>query len=102
MEHKVTKEYSGERLDAFLHSKYPDFSRNWIQKLIKKGNALVNSHKASASKKCKTDDIVIFNLELPPEISLEPDISLGEKIKIVFENDDFLIINKPSGISSHP
>ncbi len=102
MEHKVTKEYSSERLDFFLHSKYPDFSRNWIQKIIKKGNTLVNGHKASASKKCKTNDTVIFNLELPPEISLEPDISLGEKIKIVFENDDFLIINKSSGISSHP
>ena len=102
MELKVTKEYSGKRLDAFLHSKYPDFSRNWLQKLIKKGNATINGRKVSASKKCRTDDLVIFELELPPEISLEPDASLGEKIKIIFENEDFLVINKPSGISSHP
>lgn len=102
MEFKIPKEYSGERLDSFLHSKFTDFSRNWLQKLIKKGNATVNGRKASASKKCKTNDVINFELELPPEISLEPEISLGEKIKIIFENDDFVIVNKPSGISSHP
>jgi len=89
-------------LDVFLHRHYPDFSRSWIKKLIKKGNVRVNGRTASASKRLTTSDVVQFDLELPPEISLEPDKSLGDKIKIVFENDDFLVINKPAGISVHP
>ncbi len=98
----VLKEYAGVRLDVFLHAHYPDFSRSWIQRLIKKGNAAINDKKAHPSRKLKTGDEVEFELELPPEISLEPDPSLSDKIKIIFENDDFLVINKPTGISVHP
>ena len=99
---KVSTEATGERLDVFLHKYYHDFSRSWIKKLIKKGNARVNGKIASASKILTTSQVVQFDLELPPEISLEPDRSLGNKIKIVFENEDFLVIDKPAGISVHP
>ncbi len=99
---KITKEAAGGRLDVFLRSHYPEFSRSWIKKLIKKGNARINGRIASASKKLTTSQVVQFDLELPPEISLEPDRSLGDKIKIVFENEDFLVIDKSAGISVHP
>ncbi len=102
MELRVSKEYAGFRLDVFLRAHFLDFSRAWIQKLIKKGNARINNKPASASKKLIATDIVSFDAELPPEISLEPDGSLDEKIKVIFENEDFLVIDKPSGISSHP
>lgn len=98
----VSQECSGTRLDVFLCSYYADFSRSWIQKLIKKGLAAINGKKALPSRKLKTGDEVEFELELPPEISLEPDELLSDKIKIVFENDDFLVIDKPTGISVHP
>lgn len=102
IELKVSKEYAGERLDVFLHARFLDFSRSWIQKLIKKGRATVNGRTVPPSKKLKVSDIVKFDLELPPEISLEPDESLGEKIKIIFENDDFLAVDKPAGLTVHP
>lgn len=102
MELKVAAEYANTRLDVFLHARFLDFSRSWIQKLIKKGNASVNGKIAAASKKLTTSDVVSFVPELPPEISLEPDESLGDKIKIIFENGDFLVIDKPSGITAHP
>lgn len=98
----VSKEYAGSRLDMFLHAYYLDLSRAWIQKLIKNGNAVVNGQPASPSQKLKTSDLINFRLELPPEISLEPDESLNDKIGIIFENSDFLVINKPSGVSAHP
>jgi len=102
MEFKVTKEYAGFRLDVFLRAHFLDFSRAWIQKLIKKGNAKVNGKPAASSKKLTTLDAVSFDAELPPEISLEPDGSLNKKIGILFEDKDFIVIDKPSGISAHP
>ena len=99
---KVSKEYAGFRLDIFLRAHFLDFSRAWIQKLIKKGNVRINGKPASPSRKLKTDELINFVLELPPEISLEPDGSLDKKIGILFENEDFLVIDKPSGISAHP
>ncbi len=99
---KVSTEAAGGRLDVFLRSHYPEFSRSWIKKLIKKGSARVNGKTANGSKKLTRSQVVQFDLELPPEISLEPDRSLGDKIKIVFENENFLVIDKPAGISVQP
>ena len=99
---KVSTDSAGLRLDVFLRKHYPDLSRSWIQKLIKKGRVQINGRTAGASKKLTTSQVIQFDLELPPEISLEPDGSLGDKIKIVFENEDFLVIDKTAGISVHP
>lgn len=123
MEIKVTPEFENARLDVFLHARFLDFSRSWIQKLIKQGKAQVNptplllrqrlrmdtvklrgasGKKTLPSRKLTTCDVVTFEPELPPEISLEPENHLDDKIKIVFENSDFLVIDKPAGISVHP
>lgn len=101
-EFKVEKEENGLRLDIFLHSKYFDFSRSWIQKLIKKGKVLVNGKKVLPSLKLKSGYKIYFSPELPPDISLEPDKSFEDKIEIIFEDDEIIVINKPSGISVHP
>ncbi|MEK7500729.1 MAG: RluA family pseudouridine synthase [Patescibacteria group bacterium] len=102
MEIKVPPEFAQARLDAFLHSRWPDFSRSWIQKLIKQGRATIKGTRALASRKLKAGDVVSFEPQLPPEISLEPEGHLDDKIKIVFENDDFVVIDKPAGVSAHP
>lgn len=99
---KITPEYAGLRLDVFLQARYWDFSRAWIQKLIKKGNAKINDKKAEAKNKLKIGDALEFIFELPPEISLKPEADLGQPIKIMFENNDFLVIDKPAGLTVHP
>ncbi len=98
----VTKEDAGLRLDVFLSGNLPDFSRSWIQKLIEKGNVKVGSRKPSKNYRTKAGENVFVSIELPPEISLDADKSLNSKIKVVFENDDFLVINKSSGLVVHP
>lgn len=98
----VPPEFNGARLDIFLQAHFLDFSRAWIQKQIKSGRALANGKKILVGKKLKTGDVVSFEPELPPEISMEPDNSLDQKVKVIFENNDFLVVNKPSGISVHP
>lgn len=100
---KVLKEEARMRLDLFLTMQFPEFSRSWIQKLIEKGNVLVGRSKATKSSyKLKVGETVGFTLELPPEISLEPDRALDAKIQIIFENDDFVVINKQAGVVVHP
>jgi len=102
MELKVTPTETGRRLDVFLQAHFLDFSRAWIQKLIKKGTVQVDGKPASSSLKLKTGQKVLFEPELPPEISLAPDPGLESKIKIIFEDSDILVINKPAGLSVHP
>jgi len=86
------------RLDSYLATKL-DISRSKIQKLIKDEKILVNEKTVSASYKVMENDVISVNDELDFTIDIK-----GEDIPldIVYENDDLLVINKPSGMVVHP
>ena len=86
------------RLDTYLASNL-DISRSKIQKLIKEDKILVNNKKEKSNYIVNIDDVITVNDELDFEIHIKPqDIP----VDIVYENDDLLIINKPSGMVVHP
>lgn len=95
----ITDEMAEERMDKCIHEAIDNFSRSFIQKLIKEGNVLVNGHAIKANYISKPDDKVIMNV---PD-AIEPDI-LPEAIPldILYEDDDILIVNKPKNMVVHP
>lgn len=90
---------NGERIDRFLSGKMADFSRSYIQKMIKEGHIHVNNNAVKANYKLSSDDHVSVSI---PELT-EPDI-LPEDIPldILFEDEDILVVNKPKGMVVHP
>ena len=95
---EVKVDIEGQRIDSYLASKL-DISRSKIQKLIKQGKILVNEKATSPNYIVNMNDLIQINDELDFEIHVEPqDIP----IDILYENDDLLIINKPSGMVTHP
>lgn len=90
---------NGERIDKFLSGEMTDFSRSYIQKLVKEGHVRVNGVTVKSNYKLAFDDNVTVDI---PELS-EPDI-LPEDIPldILYEDDDLLIVNKPKGMVVHP
>ncbi len=95
----VPEEYHLERIDTFLASALEvDFSRSYIQKLIKGNSILVNGKEIKANYKVKTDDCISITLPEPDEIEIYPeDIPLN----IVYEDDDIAVINKQPGLVVH-
>ena len=97
MEIKV-EEVKEKRLDKFL-TNYIDESRSYITKLIKSGNVLVNDEEVSPHYEVRVDDVISYDDNYKEEINIEPeDIPLN----IVYEDDDVIIVNKPSGMVVHP
>lgn len=101
---KVFQPDNGKRLDLFLllslENEGVGISRTSIQRLISDGNLLLNgkSHLRSHLK-VKTGDEVKIKIEGKKENSLKPeDIPL----KIVYEDEDLAIIDKPIGLVVHP
>lgn len=106
-EFTVTDEYAGERIDKCISEMYEDFSRSYIQKLIKDNSVYVSKNQIELAQSksvkgsyiLKENDFVYFDT---PD-SIIPDI-LPENIpiEILYEDNDVLVINKPKGMVVHP
>ncbi|MCD8027192.1 MAG: RluA family pseudouridine synthase [Erysipelotrichaceae bacterium] len=86
------------RIDKILTKKL-DMSRTQVQQLINDNQVFVNEKNVKASYKVEVNDIIevhipdLKNTEVMPE-----DIPLD----IVYEDQDVIVINKPSGMIVHP
>lgn len=88
---------SGKRIDKYLNEN-TEYTRSKIQKMIENGNILVNDVKVKDSYKLKENDyITIEAIEETTDI-LPENIPLD----IYYEDDDLIVVNKPSGMVVHP
>lgn len=91
---------SEERLDKFLVACLPDFSRSRLQALIKAGMVTVDGRAASKAGQILDHEAQIEVCIPPPELSeLIPE---SIPLDILFENQDFMVVNKPAGMVVHP
>lgn len=87
-----------ERLDKYLVEKCL-LTRSFIQKLIKGGYITVNEEKVKPGFLLRPGDKI--DVFIPPP---EPSDILPQPIplKIVYEDEDLLVIDKPAGLTVHP
>lgn len=90
---------SNIRIDNYLASVLEDVSRTKIQNAIKSKQILINDTTCKPSQILKTDDIITFEDSVFDEICIEPE---NIEINIIYESENFAIINKPSGMLTHP
>lgn len=89
----------GKRVDAYLTSRFPDYSRSVFQKVIEAEAVLVNGQPVKASYRVRLDDqIMVWLPELADEIPAPEDIP----IEVVYEDAAFTVVNKPPGMVTHP
>lgn len=99
----ISESEAGQRIDNFLMRKFKDLPRSKIYKIIRKGEVRVSGCRKQPSYKIKTND----ELRIPP-------LSIAQKSKpnlpvhktniesyIIFEDQDFIVIDKPSGLAVH-
>ncbi len=88
----------GTRIDLYLAEVMPAFSRSKIQTLIKSGKILVNNIARKPSYTLRTGDVI--KLDSAAEIArIEPE---NIPLEIVWEDENMAVINKPSGMLTHP
>tara|TARA_S200000501_G_scaffold339840_1_gene347873 strand:+ start:79529 stop:80491 length:963 start_codon:yes stop_codon:yes gene_type:complete len=93
-------EEENTRLDKYIFNKLKSFSRTQIQSWIKNGLVIVNNSRKKASYRLELSDKVSISVPvIKDDIKLKP-----EKIKfdIIHEDNDIIILNKPSGLVVHP
>ena len=93
-------ELNPDRLDKYLVSCLPEFSRARVQGLILDGFVTVNGVTAKKAGQILEDGFDI-EVRIPPPVPsglIPEDIPLD----IVYENDDLIVVNKPAGMVVHP
>lgn len=88
------------RIDKYLVNCMSNTSRNRIQEAADAGNILVNGKAVKSNYKAKPLDIISIVLAYPP--SLFEIIPQDIPIKIVYEDDDILLVNKQPNLVVHP
>jgi len=90
------------RLDAFLSLRLIQFSRSKIQKLISEGSITVNDKTVKKNLKLSYGDIIKVDTSKFDSLKI-PDLKKWDyALEVIYEDDDFAIINKPFGVISHP
>ena len=88
-----------KRLDSYLSEMTPDLSRSKIQNLIKSGAVKVNDTLKKSSYSLKENDKIDFEIPETESIKIEPQ---NIPLEIVWEDENMLVVNKPSGMLTHP
>ena len=88
-----------QRLDVFLARRTDGLSRSRIKALIESGHILLNGKTCRPSEQVRSGDSIVISEPEPEPVELEAqDIPL----KILFEDQHLLVVDKPAGMVVHP
>lgn len=88
-----------KRLDSYLAEITPDLSRSKIQNFIKSGNVKINDTIKKSSYSLKENDKIEFEIPEQEDLTVKPQ---NIPLDIVYEDENMLVVNKPSGMLTHP
>lgn len=93
------KEFCDERIDKYLAEMFEELSRSELKEYFNQSKILVNNKVVKPSYKLETNDnIVVEEIEQNIIDMVKENIPLD----IIYEDDDLIVVNKPSGLVVHP
>ncbi|QVK19160.1 RluA family pseudouridine synthase [Mycoplasmatota bacterium] len=95
----VQEEDANERLDKLISSQFSDFSRNKIKKMLEEDLIRVNKKIEKPSYKVNWGDFISIKVKDPEVSEIKPE---NIPLDIYYEDEDVIVINKPSGMVVHP
>src|SRR3989338_3544280 len=99
-EQKVLLLYTPKRIDLYLAEVFKGkFSRQEFKASLDRGNILVNGKVARPSFQLKAGDLIEGRLPYVQESSIAAE---AIHLKIIYEDSDILVIDKPTGMVVHP
>ena len=104
---EVNDDNDGRRLDNYLMSIYKNIPKSKIYNIIRKGEVRINSGRVKPNTKIKTNDLI----RIPPYLnndekknykqSIDQNLKKAILDSVLYDDNNFIIINKPHGIAVH-
>ena len=99
MEHIISEEQAGDRIDKVISTLDAEWSRSQVQQWIKDGSVLVNGAQVKTNYKCSLNDKLEITIPEPEVLDV---IAEEMDLEIYYEDADVLVVNKPKGMVVHP
>jgi 23S rRNA pseudouridine1911/1915/1917 synthase len=96
---EVEHSLPNERLDAFLHTRYPAVSRSSIQRLLEEGHITVNGRPVKPTHAPRAGEQVRVHFPEPRPAEARPE---AIPLDVIYEDDALLVLNKAPGLVVHP
>lgn len=102
----ATVDDQGQRLDNYLARNLKGVPRSLIYRILRRGEVRVNKGRVQPSYKLNAGDVI----RIPPVTVTKGPVTIPSsnlhlvqdlRERILFENDDFLVVDKPAGLASH-
>ncbi|MCB1224790.1 MAG: RluA family pseudouridine synthase [Verrucomicrobiales bacterium] len=87
------------RLDRYLQARLPDLSRARIQDLIRQGHITLNGQPTKPGAPLKLGQRISVTIPEPTSVEV---VAQDIPLDILHEDEDILVLNKPSGLVVHP
>lgn len=104
---EISDDIEGQRIDNFLRNQLKNIPKSMIYRILRKGEVRVNKKRIKPEYKLQAGDLI----RIPPMIIPESTKSEAPSTKlarvavlekcVIFEDDHFLVLNKPSGTAVH-
>ena len=102
---EIDEESAGQRIDNFLFTRLKGVPKSHVYRILRKGEVRVNGGRCQAERRLDAGD----KLRIPPlriasrEEANIPQSQVKQRLegRILHEDEDFLVINKPAGMAVH-
>ena len=96
---EVTEDGAGVRMDKYLSGLVPEFSRSYLQRLIQEERVRVDGRPVRGKEKAVPGTVIELDVPEAVEPRIEPE---DLPLKILYEDKDVILVNKPKGMVVHP
>lgn len=104
---EITDDFAGQRIDNFLRTRLKNVPKSMIYRILRKGEVRVNKKRIKPEYKLSDGDLVrVPPVKVPEREAQAPVSTKLNKVAelencILFEDEQMLILNKPSGTAVH-
>jgi 23S rRNA pseudouridine1911/1915/1917 synthase len=96
---RIPDELAGQRLDQALARMFPDYSRSRLKAWLLAGSVLIDGASRRPRDPVQGGETVVLTVTTDAAVRAEPE---AMSLDVVYEDDDLLVVNKPSGLVVHP
>ena len=98
-EFQITEDDTKKRLDQFLFSRFFHLSKMFLRETLRNGKCEVNGTLENFGYRLRKNDFIELELDFGERQIIQPE---EIALEIIFEDSEFLIVNKAAGMLVHP